>query len=1323
MPDMGAPRTDLSNSCSLKTASLLDLLQLLASITPLFMIIPMKIPFPRSSVFRSFLLLTVLLLACPVYGKTDRYTGKIWALMDEQNTLDAASRITLAKYPDCDQATVDEKIVEVYRADGTGESQDEEYDKVLTEKGKRDGRTLTMQYDLPYSTAEVVKLEIIKPTGRKIAVDIAANSTVTIDNSQISENIYDPNSKVLEVNIPGLEVGDIIHEVTHTIIQRSIIPGEFNDENLFEDTGYIRHLSYEIYSPLDKPLKHIVLRNEIPGTVHYTTHPGPDNTLVHQWEVSNVPRMFEEPAMPPFGNVLQRVLVSTVPTWQDVSKWYWELSKPHLEAVTPRMKTKVNELTSGAKTDLDKVKALFYYVSQKIRYMGLTPEKDRPGFEPHDVCMTFDKKYGVCRDKAALLVAMLRTAGLNSYPVIISVGSKKDKDIPNAWFNHAIVAVELKKGEYTLMDPTDEHARELLPPYDLDQSYLVARPEGETIQVSPIESPDKNMMQIRTTGTLKASGELDAKSEFSFGGANDDVYRGAFYHMKPDDQRRFFERRLQMAMPGARLVSLKLSPENMLDVSKEIHAEIEFTVGGMTATGSGKAVMSLPWIGKEIGLVNYMIRDTGLDKRKYPMRTYAACGIDEKISLKLGAGFSGTESTPTYTPVDDPCMNSLQSVEAKNGTLECSREFKLKVVEFSPTQYLTLKKTLKTMAYDERKSPVLTLAEKAATTPAEPAGKQAPQAIISNSIILNSQNELDVTDPHNAVYKVKYAKKILTEAGKVREAEIKIDYNPAYEEVHFIHGIVTSKTGQRQEVSKNEMNTMDADWSSSAKRYTGGKIFVANLPGVDIGSTIDVEYEITIKNKSYLAGFEPFQTSDELLKKSFVLKVPARLKIEKMLTPGTLTPTESRTDDKGTQVYQWTVEKMKALPNEQQLPPDWICTPGVSYFVGDFKAYLKELSDTLQNRSQSGPKAEKIARQITASAKSHLEAVRAIRDFVAKSVRHAGPPFTRLPLSELSTADTTLADGYGHEADRAILLHAMLSAAGFKPEFVLASGFPSVEAIQKTATTFPLPQSYDTPLIKLTLDGVTYYLNDTDQYAQLGSTAHDDCLGIDLPGQTFEVIQAAKDCHNKTDTLYTLTIADNGKLHLGITRHYYGEAFGDKNRFFSELLPEERKRYYQELVSDIAEGTRPVGDLTTQFASYPGTMQFTVEIENFAVVDGKYLYFDFPFKPSLFDLPAGNQRTRPFLFSQEDQESTRAEITLPPGFRNVVISPKSKNLDAPDNCGTVKITSSSADRKFIFTDEQSTTPAIIQPQDYPAILKVASSLKQKSSTVFLLQKK
>src|SRR5207244_7456115 len=124
------------------------------------------------------------------------------------------------------------------------------------------------------------------------------------------------------------------------------------------------------------------------------------------------------------------------------------------------------ELTADAKGDMDKIKAVFHHVSNKIRYMGLTPEKDRPGFEPHDVRLTFENKYGVCRDKAALLVSMLRAAGLQAYPVLVSVGSKKDPEVPEPFFNHAIVGVELKKGEYVLMDPTAENTKELLPSYE-----------------------------------------------------------------------------------------------------------------------------------------------------------------------------------------------------------------------------------------------------------------------------------------------------------------------------------------------------------------------------------------------------------------------------------------------------------------------------------------------------------------------------------------------------------------------------------------------------------------------------------------------------------------------------------------------------------------------------------------------------------------------------------------------------------------------------------------------------------------------------------------
>jgi transglutaminase-like putative cysteine protease len=1272
---------------------------------------------------RGLLPAAVALAVFSARGDTNRYAGGEWSLVDAKPVMAAAAEITPAQYPDCDSATVDQKSVRVYRADGTGECQDETFTKVLTEKGRRDNRTLTMNFMLPYTTVAVPVLEVIKPDGTVVPVDVAANSKESIDDSQMAENIYDPNLRVLQVNLPSLDVGDVIHSVERENIERPLIPGQYAEESVFEGTGFIRHITYEVHAPDDRPLKLMALRDEVPGTVAASIKPGTSNTIVYRWEVSNVPRMFDEPSMPPYEEVLQRLFVSTLPDWAAVSKWYWDLSQSHLEATTPEMKQKVQELTAGAATDMEKIKALFYFVSNKIRYMGITPEKDRPGFEPHDVCITFDKKYGVCRDKAALLVSLLRLAGLNAYPVLVSVGTHKDAEVPDPFFNHAIVGVELEKGKIELMDPTDENTRELLPASDRNQSYLVCRPDGDTIRLSPIQSPDENLLRITTTGVLDADGVIEAKSELLFQGVNDDAYRNAFSHMKPDDVRRFFEQRLQQAVPGLRLKSLELVPADMSDVSTALRAELEFSVAGMTASGGGQSVVSVPWIGKRLGVLNFILDGTGLEKRKYPLETEIACGVQEDISLRLADGFTGAASLPSPSSVDDDCVSYQQHFDAKDGSLECSRTLKLKTVMFSPAQYLALKQTLKMLADDNRKTPILALAGNPAANDQPMAGKLPAPPVESNAQILESRKTLDVTGPHTATYRVKYSKRILTYSGKIREGEVKIPYNPACEDARLVRAVVTSASGEKQEISQDEINVMDAGWNASAKRYTGGKTLVASLPGVEVGSTIEVEFEISYTNQPFLAGFESFQLPDELEQKSFTLTAPAGIKVQRLVSGAPGIVDSHQTNNGGRQEFQWQAGKVAALPAETQLPPEWVYAAGVGYFIGDESNYFKELNDTMLDRSRQSTKAAEMVRQLIppGGTGTRLDAVKAIRDFVAKTIRDAGPSFTELPLSELSDADTTLADGYGHAADRAILLHAMLAAAGFQPEFVLASRLPAIAGITNVAMTFPLPDSFQTPLVRLTLDGVNYYLNDTDQYAQLGSTGCDGALGLALSTQAWEVIHAAKGCEDATRSDYTLLLDDRGRTLLEVSRWYYGENYNDRKKYFSELPPEERKRYFQEAVSAVAQGAQPVGELTTAFDTYPGREQFSVIIDNYGIADGNYYYFILPSIPPL--LPAGtDQRALPLLISQADKNTVRFEVDLPPDFPRVLITPKSGDFNVA-GAETARLTTRATSGGYVITDEFETAPAIISPGDYQAILKVDSALGRKSSKVFLLEQK
>ena len=328
--------------------------------------------------------------------------------------------------------------------------------------------------------------------------------------------------------------------------------------------------------------------------------------------------MFPEPNMPPLSSVVQRLLAGTVADWQTISRWYWDLCLPHINATTPKMKEKVTELVKGKKSDIEKAKAIYYYVAQQIRYMGITTEKDAPGYEPHDVKITFENKYGVCRDKAALLVSMLRIAGFKSFPVLVNVGPKMDKEVPMISFNHAITCIELTPGQYILMDPTDESSKQLLPPYLCNKSYLVAKPKGETLKTTPIIPADKNLMRINTNGQINAAGKLTARVGLNFDGINDNAYRGLFASLTPEDRQRFFEKTLRKLLPTAKLITLTISPENMHDISKPLTVDIEYEAknilikSGQTLPFSDKntpiheesdtAMLPIPWFGKTIGI-------------------------------------------------------------------------------------------------------------------------------------------------------------------------------------------------------------------------------------------------------------------------------------------------------------------------------------------------------------------------------------------------------------------------------------------------------------------------------------------------------------------------------------------------------------------------------------------------------------------------------------------------------------------------------------------------------------------------------------------------
>jgi transglutaminase-like putative cysteine protease len=1245
-------------------------------------------------------------------------------ILDLNAVWKAAAEVTRDKYPNADDVLVDDHILNQYEPDGRAVTWDDTFVKVLTEKGKEDNQTLTLYFTLPYSTAAFKLVQVIKPDGAVVAVDVEKQSRVMVDRSQMSSNIYDPNDKILSVGVPDLEVGDMVRYVALKELVKPRVPNTWSEYEVLEYTSPMKHYLYEVLAPKALPLRSIALKSEVKGTVTYTAEEQGDRVR-HRWEVRDVPRMYEEPNMPALHTVVQRLLVSTIPDWEYVSKWYWNLSEPHFKD-TPAMRAKVEELTKGLQDRDAKLRAVFKFVSQEVRYMGITVEKEAPGYEPHDVQLTFDNRHGVCRDKAALLVAMLRLAGFKAFPVLIHAGPKKDEEVPQPYFNHAISAVENDGGAYALMDSTDENTRDLFPAYLCNTSYLVARPEGDTLRTAPIVPAEENLMRIETEATLDASGNLAGESVLHFDGINDNAYRGYFSRIKPEERRRYFEGALKRFAAGTRLTALDIQPADMMDTDTPLTIRIRYEAEDILVADKATIMLPVPRLGTRVGMVNFILGKTGLEKREYPLKTDFACGVRESLKLTLDPSLGEVEAMPVYPALKTDTLSWQRHLRREGNALLGDSEFLIAGVEFNPQQYLQLKQTLKAMEINDRKMPILQRGAKAGTSDAD-------------AVVLEDTWEYEVKDAHNWTEKRTLRKQILTYNGKKDNAEWKWDYNPAWEETKVLKATVTNGN-ETKSISEQEQNLMDSDWVAAAPRYPAGKTLVASLPGVEIGSVVEVQVVRTYRDQPFFWMRQSFRDSDPIQKMTVRVKAPRSLRLAVGRQdagfggagqPAGAPVLSGKQTSAGDQVvYEWTAQDLPAIKPEENLPPPWSFTPTVWVSAGRWDAYAKTVRDALLEATRGQKAAEKEAAAL-ARGRKPKELVTAIRDHVAKRIRSAGPGLDDLPLTAVTAADRTYAEGYGNSADQAVLLYAMLTKAGLKPEFVLASQWSVVKALAPPLAQYARRPLLPTVLVRVNVDGKPVYLNDTDQYAALGATGFDGCLGLSLGTGKTETITAPAERREQREVSYDVEVAANGNARITKTVRYRGDAFGQKHKEFAEMPPEERHRYYQEVVARLSQSARAEGDLKTDFTTYPGVETFTAIVEDFALREGEYLYFELPESLSNVLGLRADERSNDLYWSDPTRSSLTTTVHLPAGVVELVLAPESVTWTAPSKAGKITVSrqelkataTGGSEPGFVLTHEVALQPAVLKAGDYGELLEIDRRLSHTRARTVLVRMK
>ena len=251
-----------------------------------------------------------------------------------------------------------------------------------------------------------------------------------------------------------------------------------------------------------------------------------------------------------------KLLLSTSPDWQAKSRWFYGVNEDYGSFLpTPAMQKKVNELVRGCKDELDSISVLTHWVADNMRYAGISMGEGE-GFTLHNAGMNFTDRCGVCKDKASLLIAMLRAAGFEAYAAMTMAGERIDR-IPADQFNHSVCAVKMRNGSFRMLDPTwVPNVRELWSSAEQQQGYLIGTAERCDLMETPISPAENHYIRIIGESAIDKEGTLTGTITVTAEGQSDASVRGVF-SARQSEWRRNLELELLKVAPRAEIIDIQ----------------------------------------------------------------------------------------------------------------------------------------------------------------------------------------------------------------------------------------------------------------------------------------------------------------------------------------------------------------------------------------------------------------------------------------------------------------------------------------------------------------------------------------------------------------------------------------------------------------------------------------------------------------------------------------------------------------------------------------------------------------------------------------------
>jgi tetratricopeptide (TPR) repeat protein len=483
------------------------------------------------------------------------------------------------------------------------------------------------------------------------------------------------SQRAFYVQFPRLEAGDVV-ELRYRIddvTPRNEFNDYFGDMVYLEDSDPSANVEYVLATPKTRT---VYFDATVPGLEQSTTETATQR--IHRFFAKKIQGIDPEPGMPPGSEVLGFVHASTYKSWDDLGRWYWGLVKDQFD-LDDETRALAQKIAKDKKTDLDKVKAVYEWVTRNTRYVAL--EFGIYGYKPRRCVQTVTRGWGDCKDKATVIVTLLNELGIPATFVVVRTqmkGAFNTKIASFAPFDHAIAYVPSLD---LYLDGTAEHTGIYeLPRMDIGAVVMHVDKGKTKITTIPVPPPDKNFVERSVRARVQKNGEAKLSLDYRTAGYTAAEWRRQY--QAESARRERMNHDLGGELPGFVIApgAQGIQTSNLDDNEEPVHVHVEGTAPTFARREGSQLSMAVT---NGFRLTSAY---ASLSQRKRDVSIVAFAELRDNYTVELPAG-AKIVSSPEPATGDTRFGWYSVTVEKQADKITVKSRLGLKVTRVAPKDY------------------------------------------------------------------------------------------------------------------------------------------------------------------------------------------------------------------------------------------------------------------------------------------------------------------------------------------------------------------------------------------------------------------------------------------------------------------------------------------------------------------------------------------------------------------------------------------------------------------------------------------------------------